>query len=228
MLQRIWKFLKSLIFETKQPEGLMPIPQDKDGKYMEAINDFIYREFYFTMYDFIYKQLDDDILDLYENYYAVFLLQFTRVPEDIQIKERIDKMISMFYQRVTINVLTKMSPLLKQAFYREFSPISLKNDMPESGLVDYITRYIEIKIQSLLTELVIWRERKQAELNIEVESDYWGLDNAVDYNSRDMKLFRRYSNTEIFLPRLYKLIDSGKNESLFSYLDTINLPKPSN
>lgn len=228
MLQRIWKFLKSLIFETKQPEGLMPIPQDKDGKYMEAINDFIYREFYFTMYDFIYKQLDDDILDLYENYYAVFLLQFTRVPEDIQIKERIDKMISMFYQRVTINVLTKMSPLLKQAFYREFSPISLKNDMPESGLVDYITRYIEIKIQSLLTELVIWRERKQAELNIEVESDYWGLDNTVDYNSRDMKLFRRYSNTEIFLPRLYKLIDSGKNESLFSYLDTINLPKPSN
>ena len=228
MLQRIWKFLKSLIFETKQPEGLMPIPQDKDGKYMEAINDFIYREFYFTMYDFIYKQLDDDILDLYENYYAVFLLQFTRVPEDIQIKERIDKMISMFYQRVTINVLTKMSPLLKQAFYREFSPISLKNNMPESGLVDYITRYIEIKIQSLLTELVIWRERKQAELNIEVESDYWGLDNTVDYNSRDMKLFRRYSNTEIFLPRLYKLIDSGKNESLFSYLDTINLPKPSN
>lgn len=228
MLQRIWKFLKSLIFETKQPEGLMPIPQDKDGKYMEAINDFIYREFYFTMYDFIYKQLDDDILDLYENYYAVFLLQFTRVPEDIQIKERIDKMISMFYQRVTINVLTKMSPLLKQAFYREFSPISLKNDMPESGLVDYITRYIEIKIQSLLTELVIWRERKQAELNIEVESDYWGLDNSIDYNSRDMKLFRRYSNTEIFLPRLYKLIDSGKNESLFSYLDTINLPKPSN
>ena len=228
MLQRIWKFLKSLIFETKQPEGLIPIPQDKDGKYMEAINDFIYREFYFTMYDFIYKQLDDDILDLYENYYAVFLLQFTRVPEDIQIKERIDKMISMFYQRVTINVLTKMSPLLKQAFYREFSPISLKNDMPESGLVDYITRYIEIKIQSLLTELVIWRERKQAELNIEVESDYWGLDNTVDYNSRDMKLFRRYSNTEIFLPRLYKLIDSGKNESLFSYLDTINLPKPSN
>lgn len=228
MLQKIWKFLKSLIFEEKQPEGLMPIPQDKDGKYMDAINDFIYREFYFTMYDFIFKQFDDELLDLYENYYSIFLLQFTRIPDDLQTKERVDKLIRMFYERVTINTITKMSPILKQAFYREFSPVSLKNDLPESGLVDYITRYVEIKIQSLLTELVIWRERKQNELNIEVESDYWGLGNEIDYNSRDMRMFRRYSNTEIFLPRLYKLIDSGKNESLFSYLDTVNLPKPVN
>lgn len=228
MLQRIWKLLKKLIFDEKQPEGLMPIPQDKDGKYMEAVNDFIYREFYFTMYDFIYKQFDNDLLDLYENYYAIFILQFTRIPEDIRIKERVDKLIQMFYERVTINVLTKMSPLLKQAFYREFSPVSLKNDLPESGLVDYITRYIEIKIQSLITELVLWREKKQLELNIEMESDYWGIGNELDYNSNDMRMMRRYSNTEIFLPRLYKLIDAGKNESLFSYLDTINLSKPAN
>ena len=223
MLQRIWKFLKSLIFETKS-EGLMPIPQDKDGKYMEAVNDFIYREFYFTMYDFIYKQFDEELLNLYENYYAIFLLQFTRIPEDLKMKERIDKLISLFYERVTINVITKMSPILKQAFYREFSPVSLKNDLPESGLVDYVTRYIEIKIQSLITELVIWREKKQQEMDLTLESDYWGLDNEVDYKSSDMRMFRRYSNTEIFLPRLYKLIDAGKNESLFSYLDTIQKP----
>lgn len=214
MIEKIKLLLKTIknIFFPKKPV-FIPLPQDATGKYLEEVNKFIEREFYLALYYMIMHR-PIEYTKIYENHYASFLHVFSKTPIDETVKKELNTVMSTFYLRVVTNCLTKMSIMVKESFYRVYSPNSLTVDITttdEASLTEYIMNFCELKIQMLLTELSLWRKVKQDEDNIDRDTDYWGFDVEEDANDPYFKKWKVLADIEIFLPRVYRYVSVYDN-----------------